>query len=236
MNRLCLAPRVVPAVLLAIISCSGPSGDVDEDGRPVPGQALISVEDQLMDATASRVDFLVSASGSLEADLTGSLLLGEGGQARLAGEGTLRGQEVDLLLVSDGTRMHLSNGIDTIEAATPAALREALVVGFTRTGVTHNLLRLADLLPPDHAEGRADSWARTTEIRREERGNLAFGVETDREARGSVVLFMSMGTELPGERRETLSFGDGEAEVTETYSAISIGGGVEPADFALDGP
>jgi hypothetical protein len=108
------------------------------------------------------------------------------------------------------------------------------VVGFTRTGVTHNLLRLADLLPPDHADGRVDSWARTTDIRREEKGNLAFGVETDREPRGSVILFMAPGTELPGERRETLNLGEGGGEVTEIYSAISIGAGVEAADFTLD--
>jgi len=207
---------------------------MDEEGRPVPDQALTSVEERLMEATASRVDFVVTASGPLDGNLTGSLLLGEGGEARLTGEGTLRGQEVGLLLVSDGMRMHVSNGDETLEAATPAALKEALVVGFTRTGVIHNLLRLADLLPPDHAEGQVGSWARTTDIHREEKGNLAFGVEMDGATMGPVVLFMATGTELPGERRQTLTVDEGESDVTEIYGAVSIGGGVEPVDFTLD--
>jgi hypothetical protein len=45
---------------------------------------------------------------------------------------------------------------------------------------------------------------------------------------------MSPGTELPGERRQTVASPDGELIVTELYGAMSVGGGAEPADFVLD--
>ena len=222
-------------ILLATFSaCSGSSGDLDENGRPSPQQALTSAEERLTESASTRVDFIVTASGSVEGNLTGSLLLGDDGQARLSSGGVLRGEEVELLLVSDGARMRMTNGIDTVEAATPPALKEALVLGLTRTGVIHNILRLAELLPPDHAEGRVDSWVRAADVRREERGNLAFNVQTEGETGEAVILYMAPGTELPGERQQTFRFPEGESSVTEIYSAISIGAGVGPSDFTLE--
>lgn len=226
---------VVHVVLLATLSaCSGSSGDLDENGRPSPEQALTSAEERLMESSATRVDFIVTATGAVDGNLTGSLLLGDSGQARWTIEGTLRGEEVDLLLVSDGTRMRLGNGVDTVEAATPPRLKEALILGLTRMGVTHNVLRLAELLPPDHADGRVDSWVQAADVRREERGNLAFNVEADGAPGEAVVLYMAPGTELPGERQQTHQFPDGEASVTEIYSAVSIGAGVDPSDFTVE--
>jgi hypothetical protein len=222
-------------VLLAALSaCTGSSGEQEGAERPDPEDALASVEERLMEARASRIDFRVTASGAATVELEGRLVLGDSGRVRLEGTGALDGEEVSLLLVSDGRTMRATNGVDTVEAAAPAALKEALVVGFARMGVLHHLVRLADATAPAHAEGGVHSWVRTVDVRREERGSLAFDIQVDGEPSGTAVLFMSPGTELPGERRQTVASPDGELIVTELYGAMSVGGGAEPADFVLD--
>lgn len=219
--------------LLAVAGCTGSSGDAS-DGLPSPGEALSSVEERLIEAPMSRIDFTIRSEGAVAVDLAGSLVLGDSGKARLTGVGRFGEDDVDLLMVSDGQRMRVTNGVDTLEAATPAALREALVLGLTRMGVLHNLARLVSATPPDHAEGGAGSWVKAVEPRREERGNLAFDIEVDGAVRGSAILFLAPGTELPGERRQTVQFPEGEMSVTELYGAVSVGGGAEPNDFVLD--
>lgn len=221
---------VVPLLLLLAPGCSGSS----EDGGEDPAEAFGSTEERLTNAATSRVDFTITATGAIEVDLGGRLLLGEGGRARLESEGTFAGDEVSLLLVSDGRRMRMTNGADTTEVAAPPALREALVVGLTRMGVLHNLARLTELAPPDHADGGVREWVEPVDFRREERGAVGFDIRVAGERTGSARLFLAPGTGLPGERRQTVRFPEGEMQVTELYGAVSIGAGMEPGTFELD--
>lgn len=223
-------------VLIALAACSGAPDDGDDPPpeRPPPAEAFQSVEDRFMEASSSRVDFVVTATGAVEVDLTGHLVLGDSGRARLEGAGTFAGQEVDVLLVSDGERMRMTNEADTAETATPPALKEALVLGLTRMGVLHNLARLTELAPPDHADGGAAGWVEAVDFRREDRGSVGFDIVVSGEPSGSARLFLSPGVELPGERHQTVEFPEGEMRVTELYGTLSVGAGAEPSLFALD--
>lgn len=227
---------VVPLLLVLLPACSpGESGSTAEG----PAGEFETVEERLMEASTSRVDFTITATGAVEVGLEGSLLLAEGGRARLEARGTFGGDEVDLLLVSDGERMRMTNGTDTTETATPPALREALVIGLTRMGVLHNLARLTGPAPPDHSDGDVRDWVEAVDFRTEERGSLGFDIRVSGERTASARLFLAPGTGLPGERRQTVEFTDPEGgvlpmEVTELYGAVSLGAGLEPAEFQLD--
>jgi hypothetical protein len=236
-----LPTRPALALLLAALvgACSGGDGgssgeETAEAARPAPTEAVESIESRLMEASSARIDFTIDSQGAVETGMSGRLLLGEGGRAVLEGTGTFNGEPVDMRLVSDGERMRMIHGSDTTETATPPALKEALVVGLTRMGVLHNLARLSGGAAPDHAEGGAAEWVEVTDVRREGEGNVAFDIVVDGSPSGSATLFMAPGTELPGQRRQTVEFPQGEMVVTELYGSFSVGGVADPEDFRLD--
>lgn len=222
-------------VAAATAGCSdAPGGSEGGGAAPEPADAFRAAEERLLEATDSRVDFRVTSTGAFESDLTGRLVLGGEGRARLEAEGTFGDQEQTLLLVSDGERMRITNGEDTVTASTPPHLEEALIVGLTRMGILHNLARLVEAAPPDHADGDVREWVRTRSFRRGERGSVGYDIEVDGRASGSAMLFLSPGTRLPGERRQTVEFPEGEMRVTEIYGAVSVGAGSDPSEFELD--
>lgn len=228
----------LPALTMLLASaaaCSDSSSGREAGSAPARAadEAFGSAESRLMEAREVQVDFVVTATGFLEAHLTGRMVLGEGGRARLEAQGTWGGEDASLLLVSNGDRMRLSNGTDTTETATPPELKEALVVGLTRMGVLHNLARLTELAAPDHADGDVRGWVQARNIHRGERGSVDFDVQVDGETTGSAVLFLAPGVELPGERRQTVQFPQGEMRVTEVYGAVSTGAGADPSAFEM---
>lgn len=244
MNRIRTRPLawvLSSLLLMPLTACSGGSDDAGAGGED-PAEAFETLEQRLLQAPTSRVDFTITATGTFEADLAGTLLLAEEGRARLESRGTFGGEEISLLLVSDGRRMRMTNGTDTAEAETPPGLKEALVIGLTRMGVLHNLARLTEVAPPDHADGDVRSWVEAVDMRREERGSLGFDIRVAGQRSGSARLFLAPGTGLPGQRLQTVSFPDPDAggdevrqmEVSEVYGAVSLGADVEPDDFRLD--
>jgi hypothetical protein len=190
------------------------------------------METGLLDATALRVEFQVTATGSLTAEMSGLLLVGGSGRARLEAAGTFGGDPVDVFLVSDGQRMRLSSNGTTVESETPPALGEALVLGLTRMGVLHNLARLVAGQAPDHAEGGPDEWILATDFGRNGRA-ITFALEVEGTRTGAAELFVAPVAGVPGERRQTVSFPDGDMEVVERYGAVSLGGGWDEAAFVL---
>ena len=230
-------PAKLLGLVVAVSACLAPAEDsqnsVAAAQRPSPETALQGVEDRLLAAVPARVDFKVTASGAIEANLIGRLLLGANGQARLEGSGSFAESEVRLLLVSDGNRMMVTNGADSVLTESPRALREALVLGLTRMGIMHNLARLTEAAPPDHAEGGVGEWVRTIDIRSEGEGNITFELEVAGVESASVTLLMAPTTELPGERIQTVRFSDGDFEVRELYEAIAIGAAIDPTEFVL---
>lgn len=225
---------VFPLVVWLATACSADSPDEAEPPELDPMEAFQALERSMLDAAAARVDFTVTSEGFIEVDLEGSLVLGDTGQARLEAQGTWQGDEVSVLLASNGQRMRMTDGTDTTETATPPSLREALVIGLTRMGILHNLARLTGLAPPDHADGGVREWVEVVDLRLGEGGGVGFDIHVAGQRSGSANLFLAPGTSLPGERGQTVEFPDGTMEVRELYDGISLGATVDPAVFELD--
>lgn len=213
------------AAVVAGAACTG--GGPEEPGVDTPAEAFVALEETLADGGPPvRIGFDVTADGAVSADLTGTLLIGDGGRARVEASGNFAGQLLDVTLISDGDRMYWTGSDEG--SATPAALRDALAIGFTRMGILHNLARLSGAAPPDHAEGGVREWVVVTP------GELE-GLDLEEATEGtSAVLDITVRGEpsgsfalefdgaLPRVRRQVVEFPQGIMRVTERYRVIEI--------------
>jgi hypothetical protein len=68
------------------------------------------------------------------------------------------------LEISHGRIMEGGNAVRRFHADAPAGLTEALVLGFTRMGILHNLARLTRGAAPDHADGGVREWVEVRDV------------------------------------------------------------------------
>jgi len=194
-----------------------------------PDEAFAALEEELAAGTSPvRIVFDVTAEGAVGADLTGTLLLGRSGSARVEAAGTFAGRLIDVTLISDGDRMFRTGADSGVPA--PAALREALGVGFTRMGILHNLARLTGGAPPDHADGGAAEWvtvAATDDRTMMEQAPA--GAEASSIFRSITVAGQPSGTfalefegGVPTVRRQRVEFPQGIMRVTERYRVVDL--------------
>ena len=165
-------------------------------------------------------DFHVTAEGAVGADLKGRLDIGSGAGARLVASGTFDGQPVELALRSDENQLEMANGARVTRTATPAQLKEALVIGVTRMGILHNLARLTGGLAPDHAEGGVRDWVTVGAFAPGANG-IGFDLTVAGEPAGSAMLEIDAGGR-PAIRRQTVDFPTGQMHVVERYSAVAM--------------
>lgn len=220
--------------LLLLLACAPPDtpgGEpAESDADPVQAssegaRALAHLEGLLLGADTLSLTYDVRASGAVEARLSGQLLR-EGPSAGLRTAGHFADETVNgALLVEDG-RLRVSLDDSTTVGDPPAALWEALALGFTRMGILHNLARLTARELPDRAGGGVAAWVRTGEVRVEGGDaaggiNLVFEVIVDGVPSGETTLVLGSGG-LPVERRQRVDF-DGETmEVLERYTWIRV--------------
>ncbi len=188
-----------------------------------PAEQLSMLEQKLLRAENTELTFHVSSSGAFVTDLKGSLKLGKGNVLKLQAKGTFGEQDVVLSLESDGTKMIGGNGSQKIDAATPTALRESVVIGLTRMGILHNLARLTAGAPPDHAEGGVREWVQAINVHaldsiQVNNNGFGFNIFVSGQESGSVELFCSPETILPKQRSQQVHFPGGDMHVTEMYS------------------
>lgn len=229
------ATLVVAAGMLMATGCAD---DVPEQTSRLadasPDEAFTALEEVLGAGTAPvRIAFDVIAEGAVAADLTGTLLLGTSGEARVEAAGSFAGEQIDVTLISDGDRMFWTGGQDGVD--TPPRLRDALGIGFTRMGVLHNLARLVGGAPPDHADGGVREWV--TVAATDDRAMMEGAPEGASAASvframtvwgqpsGAFALEFEEG--LPTVRRQRVEFAQGIMRVTERYRVVDLG-----ADFA----
>jgi hypothetical protein len=184
-----------------------------------PAADFFALEERLLAADGMRFEFRVTAEGVIEADLQGALDIGPAADARLAASGTFDGQPVDLLLRTSGNQLELGNGTNVTRTATPAYLKEALVIGVTRMGVLHNLARLTAGAAPDHAAGGVRDWV-TLGSFAADAGALSFDLTVAGEPAGSAALQVDSAGH-PMLRRQTVEFPAGQMRVVERYSAFT---------------
>lgn len=204
------AGSIVPALVATAVAAMNPAAEFD------------SLEQRLSSAAAVRVNFDITAEGVIVADLRGSLSI-SGDQIQLTASGTFAGESVELTLRSDGEQLELAAGVDRVSTATPAHLKESLLIGFTRMGILHNLARLTETAVPDHADGGARDWVTVGSFGSGDADGveISFDLAVAGEPAGSAILAVdSQGR--PTLRRQTVEFPSGQMRVVERYSELMI--------------
>lgn len=203
----------IAAALFVVAACSSTP----------PDELFQQLEARLLAAETVNIVFHVTAEGAVTADLRGNLTMSRGGEIALSADGEFAGEPVALRLTAEGERYTYGNATQRTLAVRPAALEDALAIGFMRMGVLHNLAQLAEGAPPDHAAGGIGEWVvvdEFTAVRLPQPG-LSFAITVAGEPAGTAVFNLDANG-LPLERRQMVQFPTGEMYVVEQYSDVTI--------------
>jgi hypothetical protein len=210
-------------LLLFLVGCTsapppGPGPAPDD-----PAAAFRALEDRLLQAGTVRLHFGVTAEGVIAAELRGALEMTPDGGIRLTASGQFDGQAVNVLLQCEAGGCAFGNAGNPVTAARPAQLKEAVVIGFTRMGILHNLARLTGGKPPDHAQGGVREWVVASSFAEDPENPSVMSFELT--VAGAPVGTAKLQIDARGRpvfRRQTVQFPSGQMRVVEWYSAITI--------------
>lgn len=246
------APRLRRLVVTCLLLAgAGACGEPSASDAPGPAEAqspaadltapegFDALEAALVDGPPVRITFDVEAEGAATADLTGTLTLGEGGRVRLEASGRFVDADVDAVLISDGDRVFWTASPFEQGKPTPAALREALGIGFTRMGILHNLARLSVGQAPDHEDGGVADWVTVSPT--DERGMLE-GVSAEAVERSVVraitvdgfpagAFALELDGRTPIVRRQEVTLPQGIMRVVERYPSVEFPAELPPGTF-----
>lgn len=219
-------------VFFAALLAGGCAGVVDRErpsefaDRPAAG-VLADLEQRLLDASAVRFEGRIESTGLFKSRLAGDLVLAEGNHAAIAFDGHFAGRRVRLRAVSDGEWLAGGSGDEFFDQRTPPDLNRAVLVGFTRMGLLHNLARLTGATQPDHAGGGVTDWVRAEDAEwvKSDRPEpaMAFDIHVDGREAGRATLWLDPDTSLPVRREQTVEFSGGTMQVLEVYSSFELG-------------
>ena len=225
---------VVTIVGLLVVGCL--QTELRAGARPQdPATLFTTLEARLRDAALVELTcVVVVATGAVSASLEGTLVIEPGNVVALGFTGSLFGEDVDLRLESDGERLIGEAGGTTFDQAASPALVEALLVGFTRMGILHNLAMLSGGQLPDHADGGVADWAQVSDFQLDEnrgrdRNLVRFLLTVGGEPAGEVGLVIDAETGEPLQRSQRVHFPEGDMLVLESYE-VRIESEVEPAE------
>ncbi len=215
--------------LVALLLACGEAPDSGPQARALDPRATFSaLEERLVAAASVEIDYDITAEGAVEAELQGGLRIQAGGLTEVTATGRFEGQEVALLLRSDGDRYEYGNGPERGSGATPQHLNEALLIGLTRMGILHNLAMLVGNAPPDGADGGVRDWVVVEGLSLEEAAEgqegsqvVSFSMIVGGTPAGSAALELGPGGS-PIVRRQTVQFPSGEMRVVERYTRVFI--------------
>ncbi len=215
MNRSCLVCLVV--VLLA---CG--SGGEQMESPTEPARRLEELERRLLAADTVRFAYRVTAQGAVDAELAGNVSM-VGDRIDVTGAGQFAGQPVEMFVRKDDEGCEFGNGTTHQSLPAPGEIRQALLIGFTRMGILHNLVRLTGAAPPDHADGGVREWVTVDSVTIDptDSAAISFSLTVAGNRSGSASLAIG-GAGLPVTRRQTVRFSSGEMRVEEHYSAVTI--------------
>ena len=178
------------ALLLAAGACSG-------DCR---AQALFqTMERRLLAQMPAQLSVVSHAEGAVQADATTEVSVGPA--TRLHSQGTFRGKPFQ----------------KSFDQPTTPRLRDAVLLGLARMGLLHNVARLSQDLPPEHADGSLRDWLQAVNFRRV-KGGVSYTVLLDGKDVGPVTLLIDAKSKLPRKRTQVVHFPNADMRVTETYS------------------
>lgn len=194
---------------------------------PDPLALFFGLEERMVLADTVDVDFAITAEGAIIVDLQGLLRISPDSTV-LSAFGTFAGEGVEVTLHAGSGEMRFGSGDQQRTAAVPEFLQEALGIGMTRMGVLHNLAMLAAGAPPDRGDGGVREWVTVDGfslgregVLAEDRHSLSFQITVDGTPAGSAVLDLDENG-IPVERRQVVSFPEGEMRVIERYSRVVI--------------
>jgi carbonic anhydrase len=182
---------------------------------------LASAEARLL-SNPMDLRFRVTAEGAFAAELEGVLRI-DGHAVFLAADGGFGGAPVRLQLRAEGDSMRIVSPRGDSVASTPPQLREALVIGFTRMGILHNLARLTGGLEPDRAGGGVREWVEVQQVRLDlgaaAAGEIAvrFDIHVGGARTAEATLWFDADTGAPIRREQVVRFPGGEMRVEERY-------------------
>ena len=226
-----LPRRAIWILILAAAACR-PEADPEpvQSADPItsidPADVIRALENRLLDANVARLAFHVTAEGAFQADIRGELNIEPGGRVGLTGTGFFGPDSVDLFLLSERGKLEYGNGPDRTTIPTPSYLTESLLIGLSRMGILHNLARLTENAPPDHAGGGVLDWVVLDSFQADtaaiaETYPVIFAMTVAGEPSGTASLEIDRNG-YPAVRRQTVQFPEGEMRVVERYENVLI--------------
>ncbi|MFZ5438432.1 MAG: hypothetical protein ACOZQL_00420 [Myxococcota bacterium] len=215
------------AVLLLAGCASGPRA---VPTSTTPEARLALAEDVLQTARNVSASFEIESKGENAAKLAGTLRLFDGNALHLQGEGSFKGEGVQLLVDSrdpDGINRSTTRGPSVSSHRDPPAskLREAVALGLVRMGLLHNLAKLSLDQPIEKADGGFGDWVKAVAIKDGHSDNVHeescrrvdFDIEVSGKVMGDASVCVSDVTGLVLHRRQTVHFATGDMTVSETF-------------------
>ena len=222
-----------PAAILVLLTIALQLGCATTSD-PAAEAVFVEIERRLLDAGVLRIDYVVEATGAVDALLHGDLVVQKPALAAIAAHGSFAGRDADLRLVSDGEHVVGGNGASRFSRPLPEALHEGVLIGLVRMGVLHNLAVLSSGAPPDATDGSVGDWVEahgfawfdTDALTR----GISFSIDVNDRPAGEVRLWIDNLSGLPVRREQLVRFDNGDMKVTETY-VIEMDGVVGPCRF-----
>jgi hypothetical protein len=208
-----------------------PSGHTQaKPDDPWGERTLDELEARLLGAKRGEVEFEIQSQGAVAAHLEGTLRWEKGGVMTLQASGEFDGEAQVLELRVDGEKLEVVRAGQVVHAGErPAALEEAVVVGFVRQGLLHNLALMVAGVPPEHGGGGIGEWLRAVEVQLgpeevfggERARPLEFQIEVNGANVGEATVWLREDG-LPLERRQVVRLEGGEMGVVERYQGVRL--------------
>lgn len=202
-------------------------------GTPAGTDRLRALEDKLERAQTLRIHGRLHSQGLVATDFVGVLALGSENRARLEFKGDMQGKPAEARLVSDGRTMVI-RGEKRVEKPTPVGLDASLVIGMTRLGLLHNVVRIAAGEVPDHADGTVREWVTVGDVSTTPSGGgerLAWTISMKGQRVGEANLWLDGKTGLPLRKLVLAHTPEGEFLAEESYDVFELDAAISPGDF-----
>ncbi len=93
---------------------------------------LNALEINLLETDSIKIDFNITATGAIEANAKGTMLLKSYNRVSFSAKGEFTGEPLNLELLSNGSKMDVSNSNNKISVQTPPYLNQGSIISLTR--------------------------------------------------------------------------------------------------------
>ena len=130
----------------------------------------------------------------------------------------------------------------SLDAETPEALKEGIVIGLTRMGLLHNIAVITYGQPPDGTDGKVLEWLEVSGFTAGESETIddvevipiSFDLSVGGRPSAEAALWLEKETGLPRKRTQTVRFESGEMKVVETYKPMRLNAEIDGGRFVVE--